>query len=62
MNDDERASKAREERGQMVGPWETDRCKHGKLFSFRWTWPKGGGPEVGEPEMGRSGCKACESE
>lgn len=62
INDDDRVRQAVRKGGRMVGPWETDRCKHGRLFSFRWTWPVGSTPEGGDAEMGASGCKACGAE
>lgn len=62
INDNDRTAKAKEERGRMRGSWETDHCKHGRLYSFRWTWVIGATVEDGDVEMGKHGCTKCEEE
>lgn len=62
FGDGTRRAKAKEENGRMCGPWETDHCKHGRLYSFRWTWPIGSDVESGDIEIGRNGCTKCENE
>jgi hypothetical protein len=62
-DDDRRAKATRDPAGRwMVGPWETDRCRHGRLYSFRWRWPIGCDVEDGTPEIGKSNCKKCEAD
>jgi hypothetical protein len=48
--------------GVMAGPWEKDRCKHGRWYVFRWEWPVGSTIESSEPNVGRNGCKKCREE
>jgi hypothetical protein len=62
IGDEERIAKAKLERGKMRGPWEKSRCEHGRVYSFRWIWSIEGSPEGGDIEMGKSGCKDCESQ
>ena len=64
IGDTERVDGATEIRpGVMAGPWESERCKHGRLYSYRWVWAKDGGNIEGStPEVGRSGCKKCREE
>ena len=61
-SDDQRRAKAKEANGRMRGPWETEQCKHGRLYSFRWTWPVDSDVEIGDVEIGRNGCTKCEAE
>ena len=59
IGDDARLALATEIRpGVMAGPWEQDRCQHGRIYSFRWVWRKDENIESSEPEN-RSSCKKC---
>jgi hypothetical protein len=62
--DRDRAAKATFHDGRWVGPWETARCEHGRIYSFRWTIggtekPTESSFESSEPEYGRHGCRKC---
>lgn len=59
MNDKERMQLATLENGWMVGPWEQDRCPHGRMTYFRWFWAPEESPETGEIEAGKNGCAKC---
>lgn len=62
ISDETRAAKAVQQGSRMLGPWETGHCEHGKLYSYRWTWPVGATPADGTAQMGRQGCKKCREE
>lgn len=48
--------------GVMAGPWEIEHCKHGRIYRFRWVWPKGSTIESSYPEIGGNGCRKCREE
>ncbi len=63
VDDEDRVERGREVRpGIMAGPWEKERCKHGRWYVYRWVWSKGGNIECSTPEVGRSGCRKCQEE
>lgn len=60
FDDAERVEVAKEIRpGVMAGPWEVERCKHGRIYRYRWVWPKGSTIESSTPEIGGKGCRKC---
>lgn len=44
---------------RVLGPVERDRCNHGRVYSYRWTWAIGGTPEDGEAEFVSQKCQKC---
>jgi hypothetical protein len=67
--DRDRAAKATFHDGRWVGPWETARCEHGRVYSFRWyisasesspdVRPITADFEGSDIEYGRAGCRKC---
>jgi len=62
-------SRSGKEMVEWAGPWEQDRCKHGRFYSFRWSFnlPKGQEPtredfESSEPDIRGNRCKECKKE
>jgi len=59
LSDVERERLAVRAGSRMRGPWEQGHCEHGRLYSYRWVWRVGEGPEDGEVELGSARCKLC---
>ena len=63
VTDEERIAKSHRVGHKMYGPTERQRCgKHPTRWeTYRWVWPVGASPEVGDAQYARS-CTVCMKE